>query len=133
MKKSKVIHNTLFLLIFVTLFSFTACSDGIDGQLKTIAENANKFCPKKLDDYTRLDSCSALPDKHYRYYHTITGLEVTDTTLVKNELKQQIIRVIKSTPEMSFFRENDVVLEYRYNSDQGKYLFTIVATPEEYK
>lgn len=126
-------HNFLSVILLIAIIGFAQCSGGVDSQLKMIAKEANKQCPKSLDAFTRLDSCAAFPDRHYKYYHTITGVEVSDTTLFKNQMLPQIVRTIRVTPDMRFFRENGVTLEYQYNDSQGQYLFTIVAAPQDYK
>ncbi|MBK5721027.1 hypothetical protein JGH11_09115 [Dysgonomonas sp. Marseille-P4677] len=133
MNKLFDVRNFFGVILLIGIIGFTQCSGGVDGQLKVIAKEANKQCPKNLDIFTRLDSCATFPDKHYKYYHTITGVEVTDTMLFKTQLLPQIVKTIKVTPDMRFFRENDVILEYQYNDDLGKYLFSIVAGPQDYK
>lgn len=125
--------NLFCVALLIGIIGFTQCSGGVEDQLRTIAKEANKQCPKSLDSFTRLDSCAAFPDKHYRYYHTITGVEVSDTTLFKTQMLSQIVRMVKVTPDMRFFRQNEVVLEYQYNDGLGKYLFVIQVTSEDYK
>lgn len=124
--------NFLLLALFIGIVGFTQCSRSVESQLKEIAKGANKQCPKALDDFTRLDSCAVFPNKHYKYYQTITGVEITDTTLVKDQMLPVIIKTIRVTPDMRFFRENSVTLEYQYNDGSGRYLFTIVAEPQDY-
>lgn len=130
----KILKRSLFyfILIFIAIGA-TNCSVNVDSQLKIIAENANKMCPKPLDEWTRLDSCSVPGEKRYRYYHTLTGVAVEDTTLLKDALTTQIVSIIRVNPDMSFFKDNDVTMEYQYNDESIKYLFKIVVTPENYK
>ncbi|MDR2955072.1 MAG: hypothetical protein LBV43_08320 [Prevotella sp.] len=126
-------QNTLFLLLF-TMLTFSQCAGNIDDQLKKIAQEANAQCPKMLDQWTRLDSCAVYPGKKYTYYHSvINDAKITDTTLFKTNLKPQIISIVRTNPDMKFFRDNDVTLNYRYNDEKGNYIFSITATPEEYK
>jgi len=121
----------LFIALGTVIFPF--CSGSVDNQLKKIAEEANKTTPRLLDQWTRLDSCQALTDKNIRYFHTVSDVVISDTTLFKSNLKPQIISVVKTSPDMKFFRENDVTMQYQYNDQAGKYIFSLVITPGDYK
>ncbi|MDU1889998.1 MAG: hypothetical protein E6767_04850 [Dysgonomonas sp.] len=127
-------RNNQYFFLFVIFFVFAQCSENVDSKLKSIAKDVNeKECPKMLDEYTRLDSCAALPNKTYKYYHTIQNLVVTDTTLIKANFAPQIVSMVKTDPQMKFFRENEVSLIYQYNGQNKNYLFSIIIAPEQYK
>lgn len=126
-------QNLLYSLLSAVLIIFTQCSGSVDNQLKKIAKEATEKCPIMLDKWTRLDSCAALPGRTYKYYHTIQELEVTDTTLFKTQFEPQILSLVKMSPDMKFFRENEVSLLYQYNDQNKKYLFTISINPDQYK
>lgn len=121
----------LFIALSAVIFPF--CSGSVDNQLKKIAEEANETSPKLLDQWTRLDSCEAIPNKNIRYYHTVSGVVISDTTLFKSNLKPQIVSVAKTNPDMKFFRENDVTMQYQYNDESGNYIFSIIISPQDYK
>lgn len=127
--------NVLYLLLFTVLISFSQCAGSTDKQLQKLAEKANESCPKLLDQWTQLDSCVALPHKTFKYYHTILGAVITDTTLFKPKFEPQIKQMIKSSPDpiYKYFKENDVTVAFQYNDENGKYLFSIVVKPEDYK
>lgn len=129
--KSKKILSLFLVLGLVTL---TQCAGGFDSQLKKIAEESNKECPKMLDQWTRLDSCAAYPDKNYKYFHTIvSGGAVLDKTKFEANFKPVIISIIRTNPGMKFLRENEVTLHYQYTDEAGGSQTVIVVTPEEYK
>ena len=126
---------------FVLLFSlvcagllFTRCNKSVDARLKELAEETNEMCPRMLDQWTRLDSCVAQSGFAMRYYHSIVGeLIVTDTTLFKSKLEPQIISAMKTNPDVKFYKDNDITMEYQYNDTEGKYIFSMIITPGNYK
>lgn len=128
--QSRFLYITILAIIS---FLFIQCSKTVDEHLKEIAEAANKQCPRTVDEWTRLDSCVALPNKHYRFYHTISQ-PIIDTLLFKSNFKPIIIdKIIKVDPTMYFFKENGVTIEYQYNNTEKGYICEIIITPEEYK
>ncbi len=123
----------LFIASIIGVMSLMQCTQSLEKQLKSIAAEANKQCPYMLDQWTRLDSCVAFGDKNYKYYHTILGVVVSDTSLFKQQLAPQIVKTVKISPDMVFFRENNITLNYSYRDQANKYLFSVVVTPEDYK
>lgn len=127
-------ENILSIFLVCSIALFIQCGGSVDGQLKKIAEESNKECPKVLDQWTRLDSCAAYPGKVYKYFHTvINNASVSDTEQFKTAFKPIIIATVKTNPAMKFFRENDVVLHYQYKDEAGNYNVTIEINPEDYK
>ena len=126
-------QNLLYIIVFAIGLTLYACSSDVDKQLKEAADTANSQCPRFLDEWTRLDSCSVQPGRIYCYYHTISQ-PIIDTTAFKASFEPIIInKIIKGDPSMRFFRENGVTLEYQYNNANGGYICRIVMTPEKYK
>lgn len=120
-------------ILSIMIFSCVQCSKNVDEHLREIASVANKQCPRAVDQWTRLDSCAALQNKHYRFYHTISQ-PIIDTVLFKSNFKPVIVdKIIKVDPAMNFFRENEVTLEYQYNNSEKGYICRVIITPEEYK
>lgn len=126
-------RNIIYPLILIGIIIFTQCSGSVESQLQSAAKETNRDCPIMRDQWTRLDSCSVQAANTFKYYFTILQIVVTDTTNLKSQIKLQIIETVKTHPSTRIFRDNNVTLVYRYNDEKGKYLFTIVATPEEYK
>ncbi|MDR2951573.1 MAG: hypothetical protein LBV71_20475 [Prevotella sp.] len=126
-------QNIIYLLILIVIVSFTQCSGSVESQLQSVAKETNRDCPIMRDQWTRLDSCSVQGENTFRYYFTIVQIVVTDTTNLKSQIKPQIIETVKNHPSTRIFRDNDVTLVYKYNDEQGKYLFTIMAAPQDYK
>lgn len=120
------------ILAFVIVFY--SCGGDVDSQLQKIAKESNAECPKMLDQWTRLDSCAAYPNKNYKYFHTVVneGM-ILDKTKFEKNFKPVIVSIIKTNPGMRFMRENEVTLHYTYIDESGKNEMTIVVSPNEYK
>lgn len=126
--------NILYIFLLSSVIAFTQCGGSIDGQLKKIAEESKKECPKMLDQWTRLDSCVAYQGKTYKYFHTVVGDGlILNTEQFKSNFKPIIISMVKTNPAMKFFRDNDVLLQYQYSDETGKMHVTIDVSPEDYK
>lgn len=126
-------QGLLYIILLVGIIISPGCTESVDSQLKKLLEGANTKCPKVLDQWTRLDSCAAFPNQTIRYYHTLSEVTITDTTLFKSQLQPQIISSVKTNPDMKFFRENNVTMQYEYRDQTGKYLFSVIIEPKEYK
>lgn len=126
-------QGLLYIILLIGIIIFARCTGSVDSQLKKLSEEANTKCPKVLDQWTRLDSCAALPNQTIRYYHTLSEVTITDTTLFKSQLQPQIISSVKTNPDMKFFRKNNVTMQYEYRDQTGKYLFSVNISPEIYK
>jgi ribosomal protein L37E len=107
----------------------------IDKVLVEMASEMNKNLPMMIDANTRLDNVMATFGKTVLYSYTITGLETAtmDTLAMKQILEPQILNIVKTNPDMKYFRENDITMRYYYKEESGNYLFSIVITPEQYK
>ena len=133
MNRNLKIRNTIYFLVLIGIIIFTQCSGSVESQLQSAAKETNKECPVMRDQWTRLDSCSVEGSSTFKYYFSILQIVVTDTTKLKSQIKPQIIETVKIHPSTRIFRDNDVTLVYKYSDDNGQYLFTITATPEDYK
>lgn len=133
MNKLFMKQDLLYIILFIGIIIFPGCTGSIDSQLKKLSEEANTKCPRILDQWTRLDSCATFPNQTIRYYHTLSEVTITDTTLFKSQLQPQIISSVKTNPDMKFFRENNVTMQYEYRNQTGKYLFSVIIEPKEYK
>jgi len=127
------VQKTLSVVLLFSLLIFAQCSSNTESQLKKIADDANKKGPVMLDQWTRLDSSIVYPNLTIKYYHTINEIIISDTTKFKSQLKPQIIRSVKTHPDMGFFRENSITMIYQYNDAAGKYLFSLSVEPKDYK
>jgi len=107
----------------------------VDRTLVETANASNKFCPMMIDVDTRLDNVMALPNKLFVYNYTLVNYEngMIDTIVAKSHLEQNIVTNVATHPDMQDFREMEVTLKYLYKDKNGKYMFSIIVTPEQYK
>jgi hypothetical protein len=132
--------NAISLSLVCLTLALTSCSkeNKIDDDLKEVAANINKTTPQVLADGVRLDSVSAQPGKIFRYNYTLTddtkeGVSPEQIETFKISAKEGALQVIKTSPEIKEFRDNDVTMVYTYYDKDGKKTTDFKITPEEYK
>lgn len=132
--------NAISLSLVCLTLALTSCSkeNKIDDDLKEVAANINKTTPQTLAAGVRLDSVSAQPGKIFRYNYTLTddakeGVSPEQIKTFKNSAKEGALQVIKTSPEIKEFRDNDVTMVYIYYDKDGKKTADFKITPEEYK
>lgn len=106
-----------------------------DKQLMIIAEKLNKTCPFMVDRDTRLDNAIGGPGKNFTYNYTVVNYaaEEIDADQVKSNIYPAMLNDIKTNPDIEIFRKNEVTLIYKYKDKNGKFLFDIEISPEDYK
>lgn len=132
--------NAICLSLVCLTLALTSCKkeNKIDDDLKEVAANINKTTPQVLADGVRLDSVSAQPGKIFRYNYTLTddvqeGVSPEQIEVFKTSAKEGALRVIKTSPDIKEFRDNDVTMVYTYYDKGGKKTADFKITPEEYK
>ncbi|WP_294245659.1 hypothetical protein [uncultured Chryseobacterium sp.] len=132
--------NVISLSLVCFTLALTSCKQEskIDDDLKEVAVNINKTTPQMLADGVRLDSVSAQPGKIFSYNYTLTddakeGVSPEQIEVFKTSAKEGALRVIKTSPDIKQFRDNDVTMVYTYYDKDGKKTADFKITPEEYK
>jgi len=132
--------NVISLSLVCLSLALTSCKKEktIDDDLKEVAANINKTAPQNLADGVRLDSVSAQPGKIFRYNYTLTedvNESVTPEQIenFKKTAKEGALQVIKTSPDIKEFRDNDVTMVYTYYDKNGKPTTDFKITPQEYK
>jgi len=132
--------NVISLSMVCLTLALTSCSKEktVDDDLKEVAANINKTTPQNLADGVRLDSVSAQPGKIFKYNYTLTDDEKESVTpeqieTFKTTAKEGALRVIKTSPEIKEFRDNDVTMVYTYYDKNGKPTADFKIIPSEYK
>ena len=102
--------------------------------MKTASE-INKSCPIMVDAETRLDNTVALPNKTIQYNYTLVNIEKGDIDIseFENYLQPVILNIIKTSPDLKYFRDNDVTMAYNYKDKNGEHLLKLTFKPEDYK
>lgn len=106
----------------------------VQENLIKVSAELNKQAPIQVDEETRLDSTVVTGDKIFDYYYT---LKYHSDTIHKDTLtkyiKPGIINQLKSSQDMSYFKENDVTLNYNYYGYDGEHVVSLKITPDLYK
>ncbi len=107
----------------------------VESELQNAALELNKQTPLNVDQYTRLDSASSSGKTHFTYYYTLLDVQQTEVNIdtVNKYIRPTIIEGVKNSPELKFFRENDVTMDYKYYDKHGTFVTQISVTPDLYK
>ena len=137
-KKTNLMKYILgFIIGFSIFFYFTQSTFFKPSMDKVMAESAseiNKTCPFMVDKDTQLDNAVALPENIFQYNYTLLNLEKASMNIqeFRNYMIPNSISYVKKTPEMKYFRDNNVTVNYYYKDKNGEYLTTISVKPEDY-
>ncbi|TNJ45668.1 hypothetical protein KFZ70_10710 [Tamlana fucoidanivorans] len=132
-------------LLFRIVFSITAFAIGFFGvtyllkddladKLQQAATELNKQTPLEIDQYTRLDSASSIAKTNFIYHYTLKDLKKSEVNLkeVENYIKPNVIENVKNSPELKFYRDNNVTIDFKYYDVNGDFFTQISVTPELY-
>ncbi|SHF85896.1 hypothetical protein [Dysgonomonas macrotermitis] len=126
--------QTLFALLTIALF-FTGCKDNkqISPVLKTVVEETNKQCPLQIDPVTTLVSNEALPGNVLRQNFKVDfKTELTDTVVAKRATKRRALYNVVTAPQIKSLRDINASILYVYTDTNGKYLYQVLITPDDY-
>ena len=109
--------------------------------MKTASE-INASCPIMVDQDTRLDNTIALPGNTFQYNYTLMHFAPINNSDIDLELElekfrkvfeNQILINVKTNPDLKFFRDNEVTMNYYYKDKKGNFITKIIITPDQYK
>lgn len=144
-------NNKLIIWIFVGIVVFAAIGFGVRSCAKSFIENngdkiidkvlvmtaqeSNKSCPMMVDEYTRLDSVSAIPNKTLQYHYTLIGFDVSklQEDAVKENLNNSILANVKSNADLQQLKDMGTTFMYVYKDEKGTAIHEYKVTPEMYK
>lgn len=126
-----------FVVGFVIMFFVTQSlfKPSIDKQLTETANEINKSCPMRVDQYTTLKNAVALPGKTIQYNYILEGITKAEIKLdtVKKYVFPGVLENVKSNPQMKSFRDNKVTLNYHYTDKNGDFITEYIVKPEMYE
>jgi hypothetical protein len=142
MKKQLIRFSPFILAAVVVIILQLAVDEGqnlglyydVEEELDAMTQRVNQRLPLIIDQYTRLDSTVALPNKTLLLQHTLLNFDfqATDLALLKSEMKQRLINQAKTKPEMRPIVNYQVVMISAYNDESGSELFRVTITPQDY-
>ncbi|MDY9918356.1 hypothetical protein SAMN05216365_13627 [Porphyromonadaceae bacterium NLAE-zl-C104] len=133
MRKLIVILSIVSLPLW--LLQCTSNERALNKKLQEMATNLNESVPIMLDQYTRFEGASVTSDNKFRYQYTVLNTPNPDS-LVENglqSLKENIEKEFFSNPDLRIFKENNVVIEYVYNDENGRTIRSLQITPPDYQ
>ncbi|MHC0440951.1 zinc-ribbon domain-containing protein [Flavobacterium sp. 3-210] len=126
-----------FIVGFIIMFFVTQSffKPTFDKQLVEFANDFNKNCPMNIDEYTTLKNVVALPNKTVQYNYILVGITKAEVKIdtVKKYVFPGVLQNVKTNPEMKFFRDNKVTLNYYYSDKNGEFVTQYVVKPEMYE
>lgn len=130
----------LFSIITVLFISFSliqCVSDEktVNKKLSQMAADLNVSAPVMLDQYTRFDKAEVDDDNVFRYNYTVLNSSNPDSLIqvVSLNLKENIKREFSTNPQLLFFKENNVVIEYVYKDESSQVIRLLLINPEDYQ
>ena len=119
----------------VSIEYFYSKSVSIDEKLVLMANELNKKAPIVVDKDTRFDNVNALLDKTVQYNYTLINYLKKDIDInqLKINLRLPILNYIKTNPDLKFFTDNKVTMEYVYKDKVGVFLFKLQFKYNDYK
>ena len=87
----------------------------------------------QLDEETRMDSAAVTGERNFDYYYTLIykSDEVNKDT-VNKYVKPLLIERVKTSSEMNYLKDRDVIFTYNYYGYDGKPAVSIEITPKLY-
>ncbi|MGI6572703.1 MAG: hypothetical protein ACOX19_04630 [Fermentimonas sp.] len=100
-----------------------------------MASELNESVPVMLNSYIRLEGASVSPDNVFQYRYTVLNTDNPDSLVNSGlpELRETIRSEYEFNPRLRIFKENNVVVEYIYMSEENRVIHSLRMNPEEYK
>jgi hypothetical protein len=143
MKKEDKSKKGKTIVIVVGMIAFALSYFGVqqllkkdlETELKNAALELNKQTPMQIDIYTRLDSASTIGKTNFIYHYTLFDLEKSEVNLdtVNKYIRPSIIDNVKNSPELKVYRNNKIIMDYKYYDKNGVFVTEINVTPELYQ
>src|SRR5690554_1647786 len=129
-----------FLILSIVLSSIliTQCDSdkkAIHIKLTEMALNLNESTPVMLDNFTRFDNATVTDENIFQYNYTVLNTQNPDSLIkeVESSLRDNIRQEFRTNPQLLFFKENNVSIEYVYNDENKKVIRRIQIDSSNYK
>lgn len=100
-----------------------------------MALEVNESAPVMLNSFIRLEGASVSSDNVFQYRYTVLNTDNPDSMVQSGLplLRETIRNENKSKPQLRVFKENNVVVEYMFMSEENRVIHSLRMNPEEYK
>jgi hypothetical protein len=124
----------IFGLVYIVYFLFVRKAS-FDDNLKEIALELNKTCPKMIDKETRLDNALAIKGNIFQYNYTLLNIlkDSMDIELYKASVEPSIVNNVITNPDLETFRKNKITLIYNFKDELNNHITRIIVGPKKYK
>jgi hypothetical protein len=124
----------IFGLVYIVYFLFVRKAS-FDDNLKEIALELNKTCPKMIDKETRLDNALAIKGNIFQYNYTLLNIlkDSMDIELYKASVETSIVNNVITNPDLETFRKNKITLIYNFKDELNNHITRIIVGPKKYK
>lgn len=119
----------------VVTLAFEAARGGrsADATLMAVASEMNAGLPMMVDGFTRWDSTAAAEPGRLIYRYTIMNLpDGVEAASLKDELRRSSGANYRTNPEMSWYRDNNITLQYQYFDEAGEFIMDFEIDPSEF-
>lgn len=135
MKKSLLI---LSIVLSSILFTFTQCGAdkrAINKKLTEMASTLNESTPVMLNNFTRFDNATVTEENIFQYNYTVLNIQNPDSLIKEVEISliENIKHEFNTNPQLRFFKENNVSIEYVYNDENRELIRRIQIDSSNYK
>lgn len=136
-KKGKLIRVIIGIVVFALSYYGVQqfFRKDLESELKHVASELNKQTPMQIDQFSRLDSASTKGKTNFIYHYTLIDMKKSDVNLdtVNKYIRPNIIENVKNSPDLKFYRDNNITMDYKYYDVNRNYVMEISVTPELYK
>jgi hypothetical protein len=114
---------------------FLSMKPSPENELMQMANEMNKTCPVMVDAETQLDNGMAISKNTFQYNYTLVNMERAkiDTNEFKSYMLPNIIGPLRTNPQMKYFRDNKITMNYKYVDRKKEHVMIISISPDMYE
>jgi hypothetical protein len=117
---SAVVGSVVGSALVKSLLQMSGATTSAEQALAQASAEMNRNLPLMVDEFTRLDSTTALPDRKLLYKYTLVNLQtLPDPQTIINSVRPQALANYKQSAEMAELRRIETTLVYTYCDEQG--------------
>lgn len=136
-KKGQTIGIIVGIIVFALTFYGVQqlFTKDLESELQSAALELNKQTPIQIDEYMILDSASTEGKTNFIYHYTLFDHDKSEVNLdtVNKYIRPGVIETVRNSPELKEFKDNDIIMDYRYYDRNGIFVTEISVTPDLYK
>lgn len=130
--------SLLILSIVLSSILFTQCGAdkrAINKKLTEMASTLNESSPVMLNNFTRFDNATVTEENVFQYNYTVLNIQNPDSLIKEVEISliENIKHEFNTNPQLRFFKENNVSIEYVYNDENRELIRRIQIDSSNYK